>query len=178
MASFGERFVGAMQLNVKTFEEVEADTTAMGQAVTVVLIGAVASGIGNIFRHGISGLVIGTFVSLIAFALWAALVWAVGTKLMPEPQTKADFAETFRVVGFAAAPGILRVLEIIPFLGPLIGIAISIWILVAMVIAVRQVLDYTNTGMAIVVCVIGFIGYMLTMFFLWLPFITLGLIFR
>lgn len=174
MASFGERFVGAMTLNVKTFEEVEADTTAMGQAVTVVLISALASGIGNIFRNGLSALVVGTVVALVAYLVWAALVWVIGTKLMPEPATKADFPETFRVVGFAAAPGIANVLQIIPFLGVLIGLLVGIWMLVAMVIAVRQVLDYTNTGKAIIVCVIGFIGYWIAMFLLMIPFMGMA----
>jgi hypothetical protein len=174
MASFGERFVGAMTLNVKTFEEVEADTTAMGQAVTVVIISALASGIGNIFRSGFTAMVYGTVAALIAYAVWAALVWVIGTKVMPEPTTKADFPETFRVVGFAAAPGIANVLQIIPFLGVLIGFAVGIWMLVAMVVAVRQVLDYSNTGKAIVVCVIGFIGYWIAMFLIMIPFMGMA----
>lgn len=174
MASFGERYVGAMTLNAKTFEEVEADTTAMGQAVTVILIAALASGIGNIFRNGFSGLIIGTVVSLIAYGIWAALVWVIGTKVMPDPATKADFPETFRVVGFAAAPGIVNLLAIIPFLGVVIGLAVSIWMLVAMVIAVRSVLDYTSTGKAVVVCIIGFIGYWIAMFVLMAPFIGMA----
>ena len=178
MASFGERYVGAMTLNVGTFEEVEADTTAMGQAVTVILIAALASGIGNVFRNGISGLVVGTVVSLVAYVVWAALVWVIGTKVMPEPATKADFPETFRVVGFAAAPGIANLLAIIPFLGVLIGFIVSIWMLVAMVIAVRQVLDYSSTGKAVVVCLIGFIGYWCAMFLLMLPFISMAFVSR
>jgi hypothetical protein len=178
MSSFGERFVGAMQLNVKTFEEVEADTTAMGQAVTVVLIAAVASGVGNIFRSGIGAMVVGTVVALVAYAIWAALVWVIGTKLMPDPATKADFPETFRVVGFAAAPGIANVAQIIPYLGPLIGLVVSLWMLVAMVVAVRQVLDYSNTGKAIVVCLIGFIGYWFAMLILMLPFTAMAFMAR
>jgi hypothetical protein len=176
MASFGERVVGAMTLNVHTFEEIEADTTAIGQAVGVIVIAAVSSGIGNIFRSGGSGVIAGTIMSLVAYAIWAVLVWVVGTKLMPEPQTKADFPETFRTVGFAAAPGVLGFLAIIPFLGPLISLALGIWSLVAMVIAVRQVLDYTSTGKAVVVCVIGFIGYLCALFLLALPFAAIGML--
>jgi hypothetical protein len=173
MATFGERFVGAMKLDVRTFEEIEADTSAMGQAVTVVLIAALASGLGNIFRHGFSGLIIGTLSSLIGYACWAGLVWAIGTKLMPEPTTKADFAETFRVVGFAAAPGIFNIIAIIPFLGPVISLLIGIWMLIVMVVAVRQVLDYSSTGKAIVVCLIGFIAYLIISFILIGPFVAL-----
>lgn len=176
MASFGERYVGAMTLQARTFEEVEADTTAMGQAVTVILIAALASGIGNIFRNGITGLIFGTVAALVAYLVWAALVWLIGTKVMPDPTTQADFPQTFRVVGFAAAPGIANLLQIIPYLGPLIGLLVGIWMLVAMVIAVRQVLDYSSTGKAVVVCIIGFIGYMIVWFLLMLPFAGMAML--
>lgn len=157
MASLGERMVGAMKGDVATFEEVERDTSAMGQAVTVIVIAGVAALIGNIFRSGVSGGVAALILSLVGFAVWALIVTLVGTKLMPEPATKADFAETFRTIGFTASPGIFNVLAIIPFLGVLISFAISIWQLVIMVIAVRTVLDYSNTGRAIIVVLIGFV---------------------
>jgi hypothetical protein len=106
------------------------------------------------------------------------MVWVIGTKVMPEPATKADFPETFRVVGFAAAPGIANVLQIIPFLGPLIGLVVGIWMLVAMVVAVRQVLDYSSTGKAVVVCIIGFIAYWIAMFLLMAPFVGMAIMSR
>ena len=157
MASLGERMVGAMKGDAATFEEIERDTSAMGQAVTVIVIAGVAALIGNIFRSGVSGGVAALILSLVGFAVWALIVTLVGTKLMPEPATKADFAETFRTIGFTASPGVFNVLAIIPFLGILISFVISIWQLVIMVIAVRTVLDYSNTGRAIIVVVIGFI---------------------
>jgi Yip1-like protein len=168
MASFGDRFVGAMTLDVRTFEEIEQDPTAMGQAVTVVVISAVAAGIGNLF-HGGTSIVVGVVGGLIGYAAWAGLVFVIGTKVMPEPQTKADFAEVFRVVGFAAAPGVFKILGIIPFLGWLIAFAVSIWMLVAMVVAVRQVLDYTDTVKAVIVCVIGFVAYLIVTLFVLAP---------
>ena len=103
-------------------------------------------------------------MSLIGFLIWSLIVWLVGTKLMPEPATKADYPETFRVLGFAAAPGlasVLTIIGIIPILGWLIALLISllimVWQIAAMVIAVRQVLDYSTTGKAIVVVLIGFV---------------------
>lgn len=169
MATLGQRMVGAMKADVATFEEIERDPTAMGQAVTVIVIAGVAAMIGNIFRNGISGGIMALILSLIGYGIWTVTVTLVGTKLMPEPQTKADFAETFRTIGFAAAPGVLNVIMIIPFLGPLLGFLISIWSLVVMVVAVRTVLDYTSTGRAIVVCVIGFIINMIVVFMILTP---------
>jgi hypothetical protein len=155
MADLTSRMIGAMQADVKTFTEIEADPSAMGQAITVIVIAGVASLIGNVFRSGVIPGVIGLIGSLLGYALFSLLVFLIGTKLMPEPATKADFNETFRVVGFAASPGVFNVLAIIPFIGPLIGLLVAIWSLVIGVIAVREVLDYTNTGRAIIVCLIA-----------------------
>jgi hypothetical protein len=151
--------VGAMKADVKTFQEIEADQSAIGQAVTVIVIAGVAALVGNIFRAGIAVGIMSMCIQLVGYALFSILVVLIGTKLMPEPTTKADFQEAFRVIGFAASPGVFNVLAIIPFLGPLISLLIGIWMLVIGVIAVREVLDYTSTGRAIVVCLIAFIVY-------------------
>jgi hypothetical protein len=166
MASFGERVVGAMQLNPRSFEEVEHDPTAMGQAVGVIALAAVSSGIANIWYGGLGAIVWGVIATLIGYVVWAAIVWLVGTKVMPDPATKADFAETFRVIGFAASPGLLSIITIIPLLGWLLMFLIWLWTIAAMVIAVREVLDYSNTGKAVVVVIIGFIVNLCVTFFL------------
>ena len=155
MADLKGRMIGAMQADVKTFTEIEADPSAMGQAVTVIVIAGVAALIGNVFRAGLTAGVMSLIASLLGYALFSFLVFIIGTKLMPEPATKADFNEVFRVVAFAASPGVFNVLAIIPFIGPLISLLIGIWSLVIGVIAVREVLDYTNTGRAIIVCLIA-----------------------
>lgn len=157
MASLGQRMVGAMQADVKTFQEIEADPTAIGQAVTVIVIAGVASLIGNIFRIGLMGGIMSLVIALLLYALWALLVVLIGTKVMPEPTTKADFNEAFRVIGFTASPGVFNVLAIVPVLGPVIAFVISIWMLVIGVIAVREVLDYSNTGRAIIVCLLAMV---------------------
>lgn len=157
MASLGERMVGVMKADVRTFQEIEADPNAMSQAITVIVIAGVAALIGNVFRIGIMGGIISLVISLITYALWSLLIVVIGTKLMPEPTTKADFNEAFRVIGFTAAPGVFKVLAIVPFLGPLISFVIAIWMLVIGVIAVREVLDYSNTGRAIIVCLIAMV---------------------
>ena len=155
--TFGDRVVGAMMLNANAFEDVERDTTAIGQSLAVIAMAAVAAGIGNVYYGGLTGIVKGAVTSVIGFAVWSLIIWLVGTKLMPEPATKADYPETLRVLGFAAAPGLASVITIIPLLGWLLMFAIWLWQIAAMVIAVRQVLDYTTTGKAIVVVLIGFV---------------------
>lgn len=158
--TFGDRIVGAMKLDPNAFEDVERDPTAMGQAVGVIVLAAVSSGIGWIFYGGLTGIVQNALLSLIGFLVWAVIIWLVGTKVMPEPTTKADFPETFRVIGFAAAPGLASFVTIIPILGWILMLAIFVWQIAAMIVAVKAVLDYSTVGKAIVVVLIGFVAYL------------------
>ncbi len=52
MTSFTQRVIGAAKLDVHIYEEVEADTTAMGQAMGVVALSSVAAGIGAVGQQG------------------------------------------------------------------------------------------------------------------------------
>jgi hypothetical protein len=101
---------------------------------------------------------IGTIAALVAWYIWAFLTYFVGTKLLPEPQTKADVGELLRTIGFSSSPGLIRVLGIIPFLRGLVFLMAGVWMLVAMIIAVRQALDYQSTLRAVGVCIVGWIA--------------------
>jgi hypothetical protein len=160
MASFVERVVGAARLDARTYEEVEADTTAMGQAMAVVAAAALAAGVGSI-SSGATGAVAAVVGGIVGWFLWAVVTWLVGTKLLPEPGTSADLGQMLRTIGFSAAPGLLNVLGIIPLVGLVVWLLAAVWQLVAMVVAVRQALDYTSTGRAVLVCFIGWVFYMI-----------------
>ncbi len=157
MASFTDRMLRASKLDVNLYEEVEADKNAMGQAMGVVILSSVAAGIGTIGTTGLKGLLFGTVTALLAWFIWAFLTYFIGTRLLPEPQTKADYGELLRTIGFSSSPGVLRVLGIIPMLGVIVNFLVGIWMLAAMVIAVRQALDYKSTWRAVGVCLIGWI---------------------
>lgn len=172
MASLTDRMLGAAKLDARTYEEVEADTTATGQALGVVVISSVAAGIGSFGFGGISGMIWGCVAALIGWVVWAFLIWLIGTKLLPEPQTRSDVPELLRTTGFASAPGVLRILGILPFVGSLISFLAGLWMLVAMVLAVRQALDYQSTARAIGVCVVGFLVNLILVWLL-LPRTTL-----
>lgn len=171
MDNFKNRIIRAAKLDVSLYEEVEADKSAMGQAMGVVVLSAVAAGIGSIGTTGVAGIFIGTLAALVGWYVWAYITYYIGTKLLPEPQTKADLGELLRTIGFASSPGLLRVLGIIPFLSGIIFIATGIWMLIAMVIAVRQALDYNSTPRAIGVCLIGWI---IQMVIIWIVFSIFG----
>jgi hypothetical protein len=172
MADLTGRIIGALQADVKTFEEIEADPSAMTQAVTVILVAGVSSLIGHI-RVGLLGGVVSLVASVLGYALFSFLVFLIGTKLMPEPATKADFSEAFRTIGFAAAPGIFSILAIVPILGYLISFVIWLWGLVIAVIAVRAVLDYSNTGRAIIVCLLAAVACAIAWFVVMVPLMTM-----
>ncbi|MCH7559493.1 MAG: hypothetical protein IIB56_18855 [Planctomycetes bacterium] len=156
MANFGNRIIRAAKLDVALYEEVEADKSSLGQAMGVVILSSIAAGIGST-SAGILGMLIGVVVALAGWYIWAYLTYFIGTKLLPEPQTKADHGELLRTIGFSSSPGLIRVLGVVPVMRGIVFTIAAIWMLVAMVIAVRQALDYTGTLRAIGVCAIGWI---------------------
>ncbi len=160
MADLVTRMTRAAKLEVALYEEVEADTGALGQATLVVVLSSIAAGIGAISQAGFGALVWGTVSALVGWYLWAFLTYIIGTKVLPTPETSANYGELLRTIGFSSSPGVIRVVGIIPGLGILSSLVASVWMLIAMVIAVRQALDYTSTWRAIGVCVIGFIVYL------------------
>jgi hypothetical protein len=171
MTSLKDRIIRASKLDVNLYEEVEADKGALAQATTVVIVSSVAAGIGSFQTGGFVGILMGTIAALAGWYVWAWLTYLIGTKLLPEPQTKADLGELLRTIGFSSSPGLIRVLGLIPGFTGIVFFAAGIWMLVAMVIAVRQALDYRSTLRAIGVCTIGWIIQMLVM---WLLFSMMG----
>ncbi len=157
MGLFVNRMIRAAKLDVHLYEEVEADKGALGQAMGVVILSSVAAGLGLFRTGGFEGLVITTIAALFGWYLWAFLTYLIGTKLLPEPQTHATHRELLRTIGFASSPGLIRVLAMIPSLAPFVLLVAGVWMLVAMVIAVRQALDYRSTLRAVGVCVIGWV---------------------
>ena len=106
--------------------------------------------------QGIGILLGGTMIALLSWLIWAYLIYLIGTKLLPEPQTESNPKELLRVLGFASAPGLIRILGIFHSLRMIIFAIAAIWSIMAMIIAVRQALDYTSTARAVGVCVIAF----------------------
>jgi len=153
----------AAKLDVSLYEEVEKDESAMGQAMGVVVLASLAAGIGSIRNTGITGIFMGTLAALLGWYIWAYLTYFIGTKLLPEEETQSSPSELLRAIGFSSSPGIIRIAGIIPGLGWISMLAGGLWMLVAMVVAVRQALDYSNTLRAVGVCLIGWIIQILFM---------------
>jgi len=159
--SMVDRMIRASRLDVHIFEEVEADTSATRQALSVVFLVALATGIASIGSLGLLGLLVVVVVAVVGWAIWAWIIYFIGTKILPEHETHADWGQLARSLGFAQSPGLLRVFGVVPGVGSIIFLVVSVWMLVSMVIAVRQALDYTSTLRAIGVVLLGFIPYVL-----------------
>ena len=155
MASFQDRVLGAIKLQVSTFEEVEHDVNAIGQAAAVVGAVAVARAIAGLGYLGLGFFIATIIFAFIGWVVGSAVLWVIGTRLMPGKNTKADLPQMMRVIGFAQAPGLFGLLAIIPVLGILIAFVVAIWQIAALVIGVRQALDYDDTVKAVIVCLIA-----------------------
>jgi hypothetical protein len=154
---FVMRLIGAMALDPMTYEEVEADRSATGQALLVVVLSSVGAGIGarGLGSGSARSMVFISALSLLAWAAWALLTYQIGVKLMPEAETRSDVGELMRTIGFSAAPGMLRIFGIVPGAAIAAFAITAVWMLAAMVVGVRQALDYNSTARAIAVCGLG-----------------------
>ena len=153
---FVNRIIRACKLDVSLYEEVESDQSATFQAALVVILSSLAAGVGAI-SLGSYNFIMPAIISLISWYIWAYLIYLIGAKLFPEPSTKTDHGELLRTIGFSSAPGLIRVFGFTPELMTVVFIGSGMWMLVAMIIAVRQALDYQSTWRAVGVVVIGFL---------------------
>ena len=158
MGSITDRMKGAALLDNATYEEVEADTTATGQAAVVVVLGAIASGIG-MAGGGSGGIIAGVLGSLIGWVLWAGITYLIGDKVLGGTAT---WGELLRTLGFAQAPRVLAVLGLIPGLRWIVAAVISVWLLITGIVAIRQALDF-STGKAIATALLGWLAMMIPM---------------
>ena len=89
-----DRMIAAARLDVDLYEEVEADTGATTQAMTVVVLVALASGIGVLGGGGGPlGLLVGVIAGLAYWAIWAFITFVIGTTLLSTPETEANWAK-------------------------------------------------------------------------------------
>jgi Yip1 domain len=148
------RIAAACRFDASVFEEVEADESANVQAAAVVLLVGVAGSLGSMAgsQSGVGAMLLGALGGVVAWAAWASLTLAIGTRVMPEPQTRADTGQLLRTLAFAASPGLMQVLGVAPSLRRPVFAVTSLWMLATMVLAVRQALDYRSTVRAAFVC--------------------------
>lgn len=157
--TFLQRLIGAAALDVAIYEEVEADASATTQAFAVVLLSSLAAGVGagGLAGPSLSSVLFISMLALLTWAAWAVVTLEIGTRILPGAQTRADIGQLLRTIGFASTPGLLRVLGVMPAVTAPVFAVTAVWMLAAMVVAVRQALDYRSTGRALAVCALGWV---------------------
>jgi hypothetical protein len=156
--TFLQRLIGAAALDPAIYEEVEADSGAIGQAMVVVVLASLSAGVGAVgFGGTLAAAPVFAVVALMSWAAWALVTFEVGSRVMPTADTRVSLGQLLRTIGFAATPGLIAGLGFMPGLTVPVFIVSSLWMLVAMVVAVRHALDFTSTARAVGVCLVGWI---------------------
>jgi hypothetical protein len=158
--TFGARIAGALTLSADTYEDVEHHKDALPQALALVVLSSIATGMGSVQPESAAAFLPGTLFALVGWVVWSSVVYVIGTRLLPQPQTEADVGQLMRTTGFASAPGLFGIAGLVPVVGPVLLFAVSVWMAAAMLMAVRQALDFTSIWRALGVVVIGWVAYL------------------
>lgn len=155
------RVIRAAMLDVQFFNEVERDNTLNTEALMVVILVSVATGIGaflggvidKTFGSALLALFVAIFTGVINYYIWAYITYFIGTNLF---EGTADPGELLRVLGYANGPRVFSILSFVPCLGPMLGLVGAVWSLIAGFIGVREALDLDTTK-TLVTVIIGWI---------------------
>ena len=176
--SLTDRMVRAARLETSLYNEVEADLSATSQALTVVVVTALAGGIGVALGQAfagrptgvVGGLIGGVLAELVGWLVWSYVMYLVGTRVF---RGTATYGELLRTLGFANSPGVLLILRFIPVIGGLVALIVGIWRIVAGFIAVREALDLDN-GNTLATIVVGIIAYLVVLLIVGLVLAAVG----
>ena len=160
-----DRMMGAAKLDAATYENIEHDENATTQALIVVALVALASGIGSVREEGVGGLIGGIIFGILGWLIFSGVAYVVGTKLLAGSHTEATFGQLLRTLGFAQTPNLLAIFGVLGTLGAIIVFVGAVWTIVTQVVAIRQALD-TSTGRAIGVAIVSIILLFIAAFIL------------
>jgi hypothetical protein len=165
--SITDRMLGALRLDAATYEEIEADPKATGEAAFVVVASSLVAAAGIALRLGgtVNAGFLQAIAELVGWAFYAWCAYLVGVKLIPGPQTKSSWGEIARTLGYATTPRFLILLVVLPFVGGVVIPVVRIWILLSTIVALRSALD-CGTLRAIVVAVLASIVQAIIIFFI------------
>ena len=165
MASFQQRLIGAVCLRPAIYEDVEHDSSAMVQAAAVVVIASFTSSVAWYFGMASPWLIVnGALRAVVGWLAGSAVLWVIGTRLLPGRDTEADLGQLLRTLGFAQTPGLFGLFAVVPVIGLFVPFLVALWVIAATFVAVRQALDYESTFRAMLVCLLGLIVSLLVVY--------------
>lgn len=151
-----KEMLGAAQLKGAAYDEIDAHPSRDAFAVAIVILASVAAAIGA-GASSLQDIFFLTIASLIGWMVWVFLTFIIGTRLLPGDRPHGGVGTILRATGFSATPGILRFLGIIPGLGWVVFLSVTIWMLAAFVVAIQHALNYSSAGRALAVCALGWL---------------------
>ena len=151
---FLNRIFRSVKIDPEVFNEVQKDKNATISAAIVVILSSSAAGIGAA-SLGASNFLLAPVFSLISWFVWAYIVYFVGVKLFPDTKTKTTQFALLRAIGFSSAPGMIRIFGFNEDLMTVTFIGEAFWMLVCMVVAVKETLNYKSLWKAFGVVIIS-----------------------
>jgi hypothetical protein len=166
-----DRLKGVLRLDPEAYEDIEHDSRASRQALTIVVLASVAASLGEGASLDVRSLTRASIHAVTGWVMWANVSYFLGARAWPESDTRTDLDELLRVTGFSYAPNFFSIFAAFPRLfgmSPIVGDVIrggaQLWLLAATVVAVRQALDYQSTSRAFKVV---FVGWLIFLFIGW-----------
>lgn len=145
------RLTRMVKFDFTVFPEIEQDEAATTEAAVIVLVASLIGALGSV-RSGFGQFLLQFIISVgVGWLLWAYLTMLIGTRIFGG---NATFWGMARTLGYASAPGILRLLGAIPIIGWLFPLAAWVLSLILGFYAVRETLELT-TEKAILTVLIG-----------------------
>ena len=141
-----DRMIGTARFQRAMYEEVEHDPDATRQAVVIVAATSVMAGIAGIPTAGALALIGVTLAGIVGWSVYAGLAYYIGAQIFATEQTRGDWREVARTVGFASAPRGLIILGLIPGTYDLLSIVLTLWVLATTVTALMVALELSLWG--------------------------------
>jgi hypothetical protein len=133
----------ALGLDPKIFAAVQTAPNGFWVALSVVALAGVSEALGqsvvlflNHIRPSRFGLAVGiaTITHMLGYLVWTMTIWLAGGVLFGQEQPLLAVASA---VGLSYAPQIFSFFQLTPYLGNLFGIILSLWSMLAVIVAIR-----------------------------------------
>lgn len=150
----------ALTLNANFYENAHNTPKRARRALAIVTLAAVSHALGSAIILLINratlpililALVIDQLSVVAGYYFWTLTISKIGQWLKPNHVTYKDLLIP---IGYAYSPQVLNFLTVIPLLGRPIELVLSVWSLLAAIVAVRQGLDI-KTRSAAIICLVG-----------------------
>lgn len=143
LPSLGESMRMAMRLESTIYAQVQTAPGGMMLAMTIVLLASASEALGQSLvlflnrvrpRRFVAAIAISTLSNAVGYLLWVTSVWVVARWAFGANQ---PFWGVASAVGLAYAPQVLAFFELMPYLGNFFGLVLSLWSMLAIVVAVH-----------------------------------------